>query len=265
VRSAAAVQAAVIDELRLCSGGKPPTMRELRLAIGDCSAAAIAAAVQTLRYQGKVAWDALDLSESMKSAGDEGKSTPRPAEGPEPTAGTMPRRQRSGPDDEDDEDYPGGVNDARPVPASGGFVPPALARKAGVHAAQTRSAARPLPVPKHESEVARKVREEVEDLRTRRRAALSTATVSRPLELKKSGVADLSFAEELASLLVESPHDLMVAISRKHPGLWRRVILLGRRRDERPAQALYAALERGLNELEAGEPPECEGEVAHAA
>jgi hypothetical protein len=331
--SSAAVQEALVAELRKLTADAKPNMREIRVAIG-CGPAELAAAVQALRYQGKLAWDSLDLSESMKSAGDEGKSTPRPAEGPEPTAGMMPRRQCSGPDDEDDEDYPGGVNDIAeaslpeqgqqgigPVPAegppgdgpapvrhdepplprgrveeprpgepggeppgaeqcgqaaaggaaaraplgsSGGFVPKPMLRKAGVHAAQTRAAARPLPAPKHESEVARAVREEVEETRVRRRSATSTATVSRPLELRKFGVDDMSFAEGVASLLVEEPNNLMAAISRKHPVLWRRVILLGRRREERPAQALYAALERGLDELEAELSVEGEGEK-HAA
>jgi hypothetical protein len=154
----------------------------------------------------------------------------------------------SGPDDEE----PGHVNDAGDERWKEGF------RRAGTagarHASATRAAARPLPIPEHEPEIARLVREEVEENRIRRRAALSTATVSQPLELRKFGVPDLDFVEGMQSLLAEHPNDLMAAISRKHPQLWRRVIILGRARGERPAAALYAALERGLDAIEANVP-----------
>jgi hypothetical protein len=178
---------------------------------------------------------------------------------------TSPPSIAPGPDDEDDD----GVNDSgveqpvarqahnlevagsSPAPATnkdcaqqrgrgrrhnahqhdGSFVPKRLLHSAGmIHAATTRGAARPVPVPEHEPEVARQVREEVEEIRTRRRTAISTATVSQPLELKKLGVGDLTLVEGLQSFLAESPNDLMAAILRKHPLVWRRVILVGRAR-----------------------------------
>lgn len=306
------MQQAVIDELRLCAGGAAPTMRELRLAV-DCSAAELAAAVQSLRYQGKLEWDRLELRESMKSAG-----APPAAEG----AGDDPARHAlasPGPDDEDDDERPapnpyptetndeaiegparngpvpaegppgdgadairheqpavpvGRVEEPRPDPAgdqrsrapraaeaagggpkavppvSGGFVPKALLHQAGIHAAQTRAASRPVPAPEHEPEIARLVREEATEVSARRHRASSTGTVRQPLELRKFGIADLSLAEGIATMLAEEPHDLVVAIARKHPKLWRRIVLLGRARGEQPAQALYAVLEAGLDELE---------------
>lgn len=107
-----------------------------------------------------------------------------------------------------------------------------------------------MPTPEHEPEIARQIREEVEGTLDRRRRSTSTATVRQPLELKKFGVRDMTFGEGVASLLAENPNDLMAAITRKHAELWRRVLLLGRATDQRPAEALYAALERGLEELE---------------
>jgi hypothetical protein len=80
--SSASLQAAVIDELRRHDRDHcdVPTLRELRLAVG-CSAAELAGAVQALRYQGKLAFDRLELSNSMKfavgntSAASEGEAT----------------------------------------------------------------------------------------------------------------------------------------------------------------------------------------------
>jgi hypothetical protein len=124
--------------------------------------------------------------------------------------------------------------------------------------------AKPLPPPAHEPEIARQIREECNESAERRRRAHSTGTVRQPLELRKFGVAELSLGEGFASLLAETPHDLMVAVSRRHPLLWRRVLLLGRSSAERPAQALYAAIERGLDELEA-ELPHSEMEERNVA
>jgi hypothetical protein len=295
------------------------TSKSLRPWVADradgCSPAEFAAAVQALRYSGKLAWSSLELSTRTETD----RAVVAAPEGPESGAANGPTQASapSGPDDE--EDYPGEVNDQAvegcegdgPVPAEGeardgptslrpeqralpgGRVeeprpdakddqsagaelrgqaaradaaagapldPPwkAAFRKAGNaggrHASATRAAARPLPVPQHETEVARAVREEVEENRDRRRRASSTATVRQPLELRKFGVPDMTFSEGLTSLLAEDPSDLMAAISRKHPKLWRRVILLGRASQRRTAEALYAALERGLDELEAASP-----------
>lgn len=248
-----AVENAIVAVLR---DGPAATLKGLRASVAErlegCSAAELAAAVQSLRYAGKLTWGALELSDSMKSESG-GSAHPPPTEGPEDSGGIAPTPS-PGPDDEEDEES--GVNDAS------SFVPPKLLHKAGVHGAQTRAAARPLPVPQHESEVARAVREEVEDVRDRRRRANSTSTVRQPLELRKFGVPDLNLVEGVQSLVVEVPHDLMVAVNRKHPQLWRRVIMVGRARGELPAAALYEALERGLDELEAALPREQQANAA---
>lgn len=275
----AKIQQDVIDELRLCVGGTAPTKAELRTAIG-CTAGEIAAAVQSLRYQGKVSWDRLELSPSML-AGTEAREG-EPAAGaslpPAPTAWPdeddgpdedLPGEIRAGPDDHDD--YPGEVNDqAEHSIESSAAVPPAqpereapavspLRHRAGVHGAMTRAAARPVPIPAHEPEVERQVREEVEESLGRRRRAVSTGTVRQPLELRKFGVPDLNVVEAVTSLVAQDPHDLIAAVNRKHPKLWRRLLLLGRARGERPAAALYAVLEAGLEQLETT------GEVQNAA
>jgi hypothetical protein len=260
----ALVQLAVIDELRLCAGGTEPTMRELRLAIG-CSAAELAGAVQSLRYQGKIAWDSLALSPSMLSEVREeqpgaGASAP-PAAG-EPFVSHF----ESGPDDEDDEDYPGGLNDIEggsragtavepaadpdPQPVTG-FVPAKLLHSAGVHAANTRAASRSVPAPAHESEVERLIREEASDLVARRGRARSTGTVRQPLELRKFGVPDMDLTEAISSMLSDDPKSIMRAVSRRHPAMWRRVIYLARELGKTPMLALYDALETGLDQLEA--------------
>lgn len=296
-----AIEVRLIAELRALPPGDKPQMGTIRKAIaaelGQCSPAELAAAIQALRYQGKLAWDGLELSQSMI----EQDAAPCAAEGgadhtPSSTdaAGSAEPVVEGGaeagrvvpvevpPSDDPEDDYPGEVNDVaggappaapaagpipppvvareRPLPAvaheravtgSGSFVPKALLHKAGVHAASTRAGSRPLPVPAHEPEIARQVREEAEELRSRRYRARSTGTVRVPLELRKFGVPDLSFGEGVATMLAETPHDLIAAVHRKHPQLWKRVIQLGRAEQRRPAEALYAALERGLDELEA--------------
>jgi hypothetical protein len=75
-------------------------------------------------------------------------------------------------------------------------------------------------------------------------------TVSQPLELKKYGVPDMTFSEAIGSMLSDDPKAIMRAVSRKHPAMWRRCILLGRATGKSPMQALYAALEAGLEQLE---------------
>jgi DNA-directed RNA polymerase subunit L len=271
--SSAVLQQSVIDELRLCAGGAIPTMRELRLAI-DCSAAELAGAVQALRYGGKLKWDALELSPSMidqdtvssrqreetpRSVGcDEraaGGAKPIPDEGG-PTA--------AGPDDEDDEDYPGGVNDIDGGSCAGTADDPAAApepqpvtgfgsrrqlHSAGIHAANTRAAAAAAGAGARARDRAPGPRG-MQRNAARRPGALDR---HRPAAARAAQIRgpDMTLAESVSSMLAEDPHDLIVAVNRRHPLLWRRVLLLGRASAERPAQALYAAIERGLDELEA--------------
>lgn len=255
---------AIVAELRKIP--PPANLTELRLALGLTAAEALVA-VHALRFAGKLKWDKLELSPSMLAGDDPAQGSagaPPVEEGGAELQASAVEAPPSGPDDPDD--YPGEVNDTAaselqaPVDGrrhnthnaaghDGGFVPKRLAHAAGVHAANTRAATRPVAVPEHEPEVARQVREETEETLGRRRWARSTATVSQPLEIRKFG-KDLDFTEGLQTLLVERPQDLMRAIERRHPALWRRVILLGRGRGERPGQALYAALEAGLAALE---------------
>jgi hypothetical protein len=244
------IECALVDELRLCAGGKAPTMSELRRQV-DCTAAELSEVIQALRFQGKLQWDRLALSPSMLAG----------AVAREETAGALPAAEGgaapisvsvevppSGPDDPE-RDYPGEVNDKKLAPAA----PVSTFGHRGRHTAQTRAANKPVPPPRHELEVERQVREEANETVGRRQLGRSTATVRQPLELRKFGVPDLSFAEGCASLLAETPQDLMRAIERKHVATWRRVIQLGRARGERPAEALYAALAAGLAALEGDE------------
>lgn len=57
--------------------------------------------------------------------------------------------------------------------------------------------------------------------------------------------------EAIQSEAVALPGDLMTAIQRRHPQLMRRAVQLSRARGETPAAALYAALEAGLDFVEA--------------
>jgi hypothetical protein len=241
--SAGQIQNAVIAALRdaYVRSAAPLQRSQLRwvvaATVGTCTAAELAAAVQVLRYQGKLHWDRLELSASLLVDLNIARAAPETA---------------TGPDDDEGEDYPGGVNDAAaeiPVEVAG-FVPKALLHKAGVHGAQTRAAARPVPAPEHEPEIARLVREDATVATQRRRQARSTGTVRQPIELRKYGVPDMSMSEVIGSMLSDDPKMIMRAVSRKHPAMWRRCILLGRATAKSPMQALYAALETGLEQLE---------------
>lgn len=254
--SSAAIQDAIIAELRARPLMVGDCASRIREAVG-CSAPAFAAAVQSLRYQGKVKWNCLELSPSLAANGG-GEDPPQQSAGVrEPAVDGPEGAPSSGPDDEED----GGVNDVareRPLPAPArvrggggkGFVSKRLLHQAGIRASQTAAARRAPPAPTHEPEIARLVREESTASLARRAQAQSTGTVNQPLELRKFGVPELSVVEAVTSLLAESPHDLVVAVTRKHPALWRRILLLGRATDQRPAAALYAVIEAGLEALE---------------
>lgn len=284
-----AVENALVAVLRGVPAAGPRTTKVLRARVAEmlgdaCSPAELAATVLSLRYRGKLEWDRLALSESMKLAAEV-----EPALAAASASADVPSTA-AGPDDEDDEDYPGAVNDraveqpvarpahnledrpasrsegraaaadgSSPAPAtgpSGGFVARSSPRKGSIRGASTRASTRPLPPPRHESELARLVREECNERARRRALARSTGTVRTPVELKPVGPAGLSFAEGVAALLAETPADVMLAIRRKHPQLWRRVILVGRRAEKRSAEALYWALEAGLDAIEAELPPQ---------
>lgn len=288
--SSAQLQAAVIEALRGRVPGEAPwTMRDVRFAVG-CSAAEAAAAVQALRYQGKIAWGALELSPSMvaQSGGEEPSTQsssgaaleaegggrgrfetvaqtrePPPSDDEQASGAVLSAPTRaadgpggsgtellSGPDDDEPEpdDYPGEVNDqARERPAFPS-TPPGGWRKAS-----NVAGVRPVPVPEHEPEIARLVREEAESATGRRRLARCTGTVRQPLEARKFKIPDLTLHEGVATMLAEDPQDIMRAVQRKHPATWRRVVLLARQLGQSPMQTLYAALERGLDQLETTE------------
>lgn len=263
-----AIEARVVAELRRVPASATITAAELRrrvaAEVGACSSAELAAAVQALRYQGKLSWDRLSLSPSMIETERAVAPVAAPAEAPPGASaadgpeGSNSSAEASGPDDEDDEDYPGGVNDLRPPRP---LAPRRTSVRAGVHAANTRAASRPLPVPEHEPEVARQVREEVEALSDRRRRASSTSTVRQPLEIRKFGIPDLNLGEAIDCMLSQEPQAIMRAVQRTHVDNWRRVILLARATGRTPMQVLFDALERGLELFERKN----EGEVTNAA
>lgn len=121
--------------------------------------------------------------------------------------------------------------------------------------AASRAGEKLPPAPVHEPEIAKAVREEVETALERGRRASSTATVSRPLEISVaagllSGLGPLSLVETVATVMAEEPHDLILAINRRHKAAWSRIIRLARAAGTRPSQALYDVLEAGLAALE---------------
>lgn len=261
-----AVQDALILQLRRLPASAKPNMREIRLAIaadlGACSPAELAGAIQSLRYQGKLSWDALALAPSMIVEEDaSGSAMPEVEGGAAAAREVAEAAPLSGPEEaggpDDDDDYPGEVNDAVPVAgtatpndAGAGFVPPASLHKAGRHAAATRAGAKPCPAPAHEPEIARLVREEANEKGARRARARSTGTVRVPLEVSKYEIPGLTVSEAIGTMLTDSPHAVLLAVQRKHPVLWKRAVLLSRLRAQSPMVTLYAALERGLEQLE---------------
>jgi hypothetical protein len=282
--SAAAIQHAVIEQLRV----RPLSKGELRAIVG-CSAAELAGAIQALRYQGKLAWDRLELAPSMietsgapvpeREGGGDGtparaieqtppssvssrqrEETPRSVGCDEGAGGEgKPILDDAGPDDPENDDYPGNVNDrlAQP-PASRKVYPGQGPRPGGPHVpggwskASNAAGGKPVPAPAHEPEIARLVREEANERTDRRRTARSTGTVRVPLELRERfKLDDLSGSEAIGCMLTDDPKAVMRAVERRHPGLWRRCILLARATGKSPMEALYRALERGLDEIEA--------------
>jgi hypothetical protein len=279
-----AFEASAASQANRAAGGRPkPNLREIRLAIAagledGCTPTELNTTIQSLRFAGKMHWERLELAPSMLTNTIESAGIPIPApeggaassraavEAPPSTDTAGALSTAGGPEDggepgsaatssgpDDDDDYPGEVNDAAPVD---GFHPRSRRAAGGIHKASSAGGSRPLPVPQHETEVQRAVREECDEGSKRRRQARSIGGVNQPLEIRKFGVADMGIGEGIASMLADTPHDLIVAIGRKHPQLWRRVITLGRATGQRPAQALYAALERGLDQLEAELPPQ---------
>lgn len=95
-----------------------------------------------------------------------------------------------------------------------------------------------------ESSVRERVEAEAAASGARRRLAQSTGTVSHILDLNPGLV------ERIQTELADSPSDLIKAVTRKHPVLWRRAVLLGRATGMSPAGALYRAIEAGLDALE---------------
>lgn len=262
-----ALQLAVIGALR--TDPPPVSLAELRKALSAGmvinSIAPVAAAVQSLRYQGKVKWDRLELSDSMLCSGDTAasadtleRSSGAPPEDKGPEDGGDETRNSaisaitpppsSGPDDHDgpEDEYPGEVNDAQPAPTPASTY----GHRGGLHAQASRAYRHPVPAPDHEPEIARLIREEANSSVERRRVARSTATVRQPIECRKFGIPDMDLTEALSSMLSDDPQSIMRAVSRKHPAMWRRVIFLSRALGKTPMQTLYDALERGLDEME---------------
>jgi hypothetical protein len=92
--------------------------------------------------------------------------------------------------------------------------------------------------------LAEEVKAEAATLADRRRAARSTGH-AKPIDAKP-----VSAAEMIQTIAIADPLDLMRVVNLKHPELWRRAVLLGRATGQRPLQALYAALEAGLDAIE---------------
>ncbi len=267
-----AVASALVAQLRALQPGAKPHLGQIRRAIaeetGACSGDDLRAAIDRLRMQGKMHWQRLELSPSMLINQEVRGGQPEAGASGPPAAGPF---DDDGPEDE----YPGEVND-RSAPARRAQHPPApqgsgqgvaapasvsapepplpsiTAQARGVHGAATKAGARPVPAPAHEPEIQRLVREEATARCDRRRLARSSGTVRQPLGVGLLvGEEPVSLSEAVASLLAEEPHDLIVAINRRHNSAWRRIVMLARATDRRPGQALYDVLERGLAELEA--------------
>lgn len=127
--------------------------------------------------------------------------------------------------------------------------PGAIARKDESERIATRAAREAIvaEAPPPDAPIAEQVKHEAEVLGARRRLAGSISSGSRDL----ATAAPLTVAEQVQSEIAAEPVDLMRAINRRHPLLWKRVLELGRSRGDRmPSIALYDVIEAGLEQLE---------------
>lgn len=214
-----ALEARVVEALRAGA----PDFVALRRAAG-CTSGALRAALQRLRWAGKVEMGALRLSPSMIENSAEAVEKQPPPEVPAEPGPAQRRRAQEG---------AGAENPDVPAPTrnlslrGAGALERARARTAP--AAAAAPGARTL-----ETEV----REEAEVLAARRRTARATGGGLRALAL--------SPGEQLTTMLVEEPEDAIRAVRRKWPDLWARVVLRAREEGKRPGPMMFALIERAL-------------------
>lgn len=220
------IDAALVAELRKLADGEKPHLGEIRRAVaeaaGGCSTAELRASIARLRNRGKLHWERIELAPSMllqETEAPAGEASPeKPGPCPEP-------RRR--------EPFPGPIEEI----GTGGAEPVALSPRAPAPPPPAPAPARPP--------IAEAVAVEAGE---RRRQAASIAQPWKLGNVRPEGVV-----ETIQSGLAETPGDLIKAVGRRHPDLWRRVLLLGRAHGVMPSVALYDALDRGLTVLEGAE------------
>jgi hypothetical protein len=83
------------------------------------------------------------------------------------------------------------------------------------------------------------VAKEAAETGARRRSARSTGTVANIIDR-------LTTAETVATMMVETPGDLVAYARRCWPDLWQRILILARREGVSPGAQLLAIVEAGL-------------------
>lgn len=101
--------------------------------------------------------------------------------------------------------------------------------------------------------IAEQIKAEAADAATRRKRARSTGSVKRTLDKQAGDAWPRSAAEAVAAAALAEPHDAIAHVKRAWPGLWNRVIALGRDINCLPGAALFRAIEAGLDCMEEAE------------
>ena len=221
-RSTKQLDEALIAYLRTLPGAAAAAAARAEL---GCSAGELKAARERLQCRGKLLWNKLELAPSMRQAAAPaagGHASDLPALGNPSEAGGGEQHSA-----------------AEPVAAAEEGVEARLPPAATPSPAPL---APPVPPPSPRPSLAEEVAAEAQATTDRRRGAR-----------KLSGlhvVAPLTLVERVQTLAAETPADLIAAITRKHPQLWQRAIMLGRACGAMPATVVYDALDRGLTAIE---------------
>ena len=219
--SAAQAETAVVEALRRGAGTQREIARVAKLPIAE-----VARSVQRLRFKGKIKFDKLELSESMLAAGA------NPAAGVEAGSEDAPNE---------------GAAAADPPAAAPEPAPARPKRRYGERPNLARIRAEAERDPGEAGSVVDRIEAEAAATTARRRLARSTGTVTSPIPGRRGELPeDLTGIEMIQTVAMKSPADLIKALDRKHPELWARCVALGRALGQRPAEALYRALESGL-------------------
>jgi len=207
----------IVEAMRLGAA----SLSAIREATG-LKAAEVSAAVQAMRYQGKVAFGRLELSPSMMVEAVK-KTLPR-SEQEQDSAAAAAREASPGHAAEAGRDVPASGEEPDAQSGGGDKAPPPPAR----------------PTSRLAEEVNAEAREQGDRRRSARMITGTTRGLPRPLT-----------ATAIQTLEPPEPSEVVRAVNRVHPRLWRRCVAVARPLNISPFAALYRALGAGLDLIEA--------------